>query len=348
MSYLVYRCHSTSSALSESEYTPIAGTARLNLKTGTRAEDVVRYGWTTDSSATKYCPIRAVVKEGMTAFIGRASTEQSSYTVSTFTATTSNSSYGVTDTITTGYSYHTNTGTYTNTNTLTSTKTTGYQPNTKVTTYTRDYTTTRASTYDTSYHTTSEAYVSGITTENYGFQSSSSQFTVLSKLIVTSYGAPDSTWTSRSGSTSKIYSKSTNAAFTGFYSGTTTLYQRINKSKTEITGVVQQTSSSTGSWRSTKTANLTASRQRTVTTSPLTRSSGYNTNSTYTGASTTGSTPLISTGTYTQTATYTDASTTGTSPLTTTVSTSYDTTTNSSVSTTCSSSFIKTTHNFNI
>lgn len=77
---LVYKNSEGPHVLSGGQYiNPSAGTARLNIRTGTGDNDIVKYGWTTNSSATAYCPIRAVIKHNVTAYIGRTETTSQSY-----------------------------------------------------------------------------------------------------------------------------------------------------------------------------------------------------------------------------------------------------------------------------
>ena len=75
MGYLAYKDSAGSHALSGNAYVnPTAGTARLFICTGSASSNTIAYGWTTNSSASQYSPIRAVIKPGVTGYIGRTET----------------------------------------------------------------------------------------------------------------------------------------------------------------------------------------------------------------------------------------------------------------------------------
>lgn len=61
---------------SGSQYNPIGGVARLKIRTGTGQNDILEYGFTTDVSASQYCPAKTKIKEGVTAYIGRVQTRE--------------------------------------------------------------------------------------------------------------------------------------------------------------------------------------------------------------------------------------------------------------------------------
>ncbi len=73
-----------------SQYMPDSGmgSARLNIRTGTGANDIVKYGWTTNISASEYSPVQAILKDGVTGYLGRneTSSRSSQYTVTTGTS----------------------------------------------------------------------------------------------------------------------------------------------------------------------------------------------------------------------------------------------------------------------
>lgn len=50
---------------------PINGTKRLCIRTGTKPNDIIKYGLTTNSSASEYCGMRMKI-DGNTAYIGRS------------------------------------------------------------------------------------------------------------------------------------------------------------------------------------------------------------------------------------------------------------------------------------
>ena len=59
---------------------PINGTKRLCIRTGTKPNDIIKYGLTTNSSASEYCGMRMKI-DGNTAYIGRKGlTSEISYT----------------------------------------------------------------------------------------------------------------------------------------------------------------------------------------------------------------------------------------------------------------------------
>lgn len=98
MSYLVTRGINDNVSYSGTQYQPFTGTTqlgtrRLCLRTGSLVNDVVKYGLTTDSSATQYCKI-ALCIDGKTARIGRKTT----YTAVTGYSTTRASGTGGTTT----------------------------------------------------------------------------------------------------------------------------------------------------------------------------------------------------------------------------------------------------------
>ncbi len=82
MAGIVYKYNNKYTSLTGSEYTqPNAGTARLCVKYGT---STVKYGLTTNTSASQYCGIRMKVNNGI-AYIGR--TESTKTTVNTSSST---------------------------------------------------------------------------------------------------------------------------------------------------------------------------------------------------------------------------------------------------------------------
>ena len=87
MAGIVYKYNNKYTSLTGSEYTqPNAGTARLCIKYST---STVKYGLTTNSSASQYCGIRMKIN-GNTAYIGRRESSQGTVTsssVGTWTAT---------------------------------------------------------------------------------------------------------------------------------------------------------------------------------------------------------------------------------------------------------------------
>lgn len=70
MGFLVSNGKSGKLSFSGTEYVnPTHGTKRLYLRTGTGPDDVIRYGLTSDSSASNYCGIKIILKN-KTAYIG--------------------------------------------------------------------------------------------------------------------------------------------------------------------------------------------------------------------------------------------------------------------------------------
>ena len=88
MGYLVTRGTGGNAAYSGTQYAnPSAGTRRVCIRTGTGVNDVIKYGLTTNSSASAYCGMRMRV-EGGVAYIGRSET-RSTTSVSSRVITTS-------------------------------------------------------------------------------------------------------------------------------------------------------------------------------------------------------------------------------------------------------------------
>lgn len=88
MGYLVTRGPGGNAAYSGTQYAnPSAGTRRVCIRTGTGVNDVIKYGLTTNSSASAYCGMRMRV-EGGVAYIGRSET-RSTTSVSSRVITTS-------------------------------------------------------------------------------------------------------------------------------------------------------------------------------------------------------------------------------------------------------------------
>lgn len=88
MGYLVTRGREGNVSYSGSRYVnPAAGTRRLCIRTGTGENGVVRYGLTTNSSASEYCGMRMRI-DGNTAYIGRSepAVQTSSYTASSLSS----------------------------------------------------------------------------------------------------------------------------------------------------------------------------------------------------------------------------------------------------------------------
>lgn len=83
------------SLIGTSVQNPVHGTARLCVRTGTNESDIIKYGWTTNTSASKYCDIRANIN-GKQAYIGCYSTLSSGSTYSQASSTTNTASWGST------------------------------------------------------------------------------------------------------------------------------------------------------------------------------------------------------------------------------------------------------------
>lgn len=134
MAHLAYNDHTTSRILSGKEYTPSSfGTARLNVRTGYGTNDIVKYGFTTDVSASQYCKLAFHVN-GKTARIGRTSSRS-----------TSSSSSGNTNATVSGYysssqyttsSTYTGSGTYNNSTNIASSVSTRTSQSTRTSHYT--------------------------------------------------------------------------------------------------------------------------------------------------------------------------------------------------------------------
>lgn len=73
---------------------PAEGKRKLCIRTGTAQNDVVRYGFTSDRSASQYCGMRMCI-DGNTAYIGRSITQSrsSSYSTQTTQQATRSSAY---------------------------------------------------------------------------------------------------------------------------------------------------------------------------------------------------------------------------------------------------------------
>ena len=76
---------------------PAHGTRRLCVRTGTGADDVAKYGLTSDMSASKYCGMRMYM-DGKYAYIGRSQTYTSSRSSQYDTTSTRQSNYETTST----------------------------------------------------------------------------------------------------------------------------------------------------------------------------------------------------------------------------------------------------------
>lgn len=84
--YLIYHNGSTSQAYSGSQYYPVGGTARLNIRTGTNTNDILEYGFTTDATASAYGSLKFRIKE-QDAWIGRSDSGTHSYSYQSLTKT---------------------------------------------------------------------------------------------------------------------------------------------------------------------------------------------------------------------------------------------------------------------
>ena len=122
MAGIIYKHNNSLISLTGNAYTaPVAGTARLCVKTGT---NTVKFGLTTNTSATQYCGIRMKVKDQV-AYIGR--TESTKSTIKSTSSTTVSTSKSSSTSTSSSTSYQTNS--------------------------TRSYTTSRTSQYDTNSQT---------------------------------------------------------------------------------------------------------------------------------------------------------------------------------------------------
>lgn len=97
MGYLVSRGSEGNVSYSGTQYVnPTAGTRRLCIRTGSGEDGVVRYGLTTDPSASEYCGMRMRI-DGNTAYIGRSepAVQSSSYTNSNLSSSGRQSTHSV-------------------------------------------------------------------------------------------------------------------------------------------------------------------------------------------------------------------------------------------------------------
>lgn len=89
MGYLVTRGNNGNVSYSGTQYVnPSSGTHRLCIRTGTGADDIVKYGLTSNSTASDYCGMRMYIN-GKTAYIGRSTTGSQGTATSTITTTNS-------------------------------------------------------------------------------------------------------------------------------------------------------------------------------------------------------------------------------------------------------------------
>ena len=370
---LVYKNSEGPHVLSGGQYiNPSAGTARLNIRTGTGDNDIVKYGWTTNSSATAYCPIRAVIKHNVTAYIGRTETTSQSYsytsvkegtnteppqhtisserktgTVSaiTKTYTAAATTHEIYLTRSSGYTASTSSGTRSSTSGY-ATKSSGYTASTKSSTRSSSYTYTVStvtmviSTYWSYSASSSKTW----TTTAASVANNSSTFS-----HITQYAPADGV-TSSSGTkyTSNI-GKSFNSILISGTKSTAGYITRKNTTRTSVGAYKSMTSSTTRGTGATRSSAYTASTTstRASTSGTLTRSSGY-TNSTTSTRVSTSSTLTRSSG-YTDSTTSTRASTSSTVYLTKQVNVSETgAITTSHTLYTMMGSSTKSTHNFNI
>lgn len=110
MAHLVYRGSSGIQHFSGSKYVnPELGTHRFCIRTGTGNNNVVKYGLTTQSSASKYCGFKFKVS-GMDVYLGKygdvadTKTISSTYTQKPIVSKTSSQTYSRTSTSKTGIS----------------------------------------------------------------------------------------------------------------------------------------------------------------------------------------------------------------------------------------------------
>ena len=93
MGYLVSRGSGGNISYSGTNYVnPTHGTHKLCLRTGTGTNDIVKYGFTTNTSASKYCGMRMRI-EGNVAYLGCYQSGSNTYNTSQSTSRRSTSIY---------------------------------------------------------------------------------------------------------------------------------------------------------------------------------------------------------------------------------------------------------------
>lgn len=279
MAYIIYiGKDGKRNLLAGKEYEPVAGTARLNIRTGTGKDAIRKYGWTSDSTASQYSPLRVVIKDGLTAYLGRLESSSKSYTqdivTRTFPVTRSYTSY---DRVLTALTYSTSSSPMTTaTYTRASTYDTQYGTRSTYSTYrTESY---RTITTRTEYQTRQSQYQTNTTVRSYyTYLPSNLMFTTNGSFTQSNTGSRNVgyTWVSTRWSLQTTYNVLTNTTAVGaMASGTSgsTKYSVFFKSTNVGPGIIMVTSTASiygvTSMRSSNAVNSQTT---------LTRQSTYNT-----------------------------------------------------------------------
>lgn len=244
LAYLIYHNGSNTQAYAGSQYHPAGGTARLKIRTGTGADGVLEYGFTTDATASAYGSLKFRVQE-QDAWIGKTDSETHSYSYQSLTKTEhASQSYTASYVVSTAKTYSTKS---TVLSTATYTKTVTTAAHTRSSQYTKS-SNTSAKTVTTTAYTRSSQYTansaSGSRISTSATLTRSSQYTANSNtsaktLTTTAYTSRAST---RLTSAGPYKYNEYNASFKKSSTFSTSIYKNSGGSQNPL-----DTKSSTGS-----------------------------------------------------------------------------------------------------